>query len=161
MMQLFVFLFFFLCCFLLESFFPERQHSPARKSRLLFHSVLAVGNTIVSRLILIAPLLTLSLKCENADWTLMKFLNMPMAIEIFTTIILVDIYEYAWHRLNHRYDFLWRFHRAHHIDNELDVMTALRFHVGELILSYIAKALFIAVIGPSWLIYLLARLMIS
>jgi sterol desaturase/sphingolipid hydroxylase (fatty acid hydroxylase superfamily) len=161
MMHLFIFSGLFVFFFFLESIFPERKLSSNRKPRVLFHSILALGNTLVSRLILITPLLWLSSKCENAEWTLMTILKFPPLIETAVTIVLVDVYEYGWHRLNHSSHILWRFHRAHHIDEELDVMTALRFHVGELALSYIAKAFFIVLIGPSWLIYLIARLMIS
>ena len=45
--------------------------------------------------------------------------------------------------------FLWRFHRAHHSDMEIDVTTAARFHIGELIFSGISKGLMILFWGPS------------
>ena len=161
MSHLFVFLGCFLIFFVLETIYPERSLSPKRKLRVLFHGAVAFGNTIVSRIFLIIPLLWLSMKCEGAKWTVMAVLKPSLAFEFIMTILLVDLYEYAWHRLNHLSKFLWRFHRAHHIDEELDVTTALRFHVGELAISYLAKAFFVLIIGPSWQFYLVARLMIS
>jgi hypothetical protein len=52
-----------------------------------------------------------------------------------------------WHRLNHRIPFLWRFHRTHHSDSRLDVTTASRFHVGEIVLSSILPIRVIALLG--------------
>jgi sterol desaturase/sphingolipid hydroxylase (fatty acid hydroxylase superfamily) len=56
---------------------------------------------------------------------------------------------YYWHRLNHRIPFLWRFHNVHHIDIDLDVSTALRFHFGEITLSILFRVVQLAIIGPS------------
>ena len=61
--------------------------------------------------------------------------------------LLLDLWMYGWHRLNHRVPFLWRFHRVHHSDRQMDVTTASRFHFGEIILSCCFRAPVIALIG--------------
>lgn len=63
--------------------------------------------------------------------------------------LLLDFTFYYWHRLNHTLPFLWRFHNVHHIDVDLDVSTALRFHFGEITLSTLFRVLQLLVIGPS------------
>jgi sterol desaturase/sphingolipid hydroxylase (fatty acid hydroxylase superfamily) len=55
---------------------------------------------------------------------------------------------------NHRIHFLWRFHNVHHIDPDLDVSTAFRFHFIEVGLSAGFRALQVLVIGPSFFAYL-------
>lgn len=50
-------------------------------------------------------------------------------------LLLLDCWTYFWHRLNHRVPFLWRFHRTHHSDAQMDVTTASRFHFGEILFS--------------------------
>jgi sterol desaturase/sphingolipid hydroxylase (fatty acid hydroxylase superfamily) len=55
-------------------------------------------------------------------------------------LLLLDFLIYWWHRANHRFPFLWRFHEVHHLDRFLDVTTAVRFHFGEVILSALARA---------------------
>jgi sterol desaturase/sphingolipid hydroxylase (fatty acid hydroxylase superfamily) len=52
----------------------------------------------------------------------------------------LDAMLWLWHVANHRLPFLWRFHAAHHLDGDLDVSTALRFHPGELALSTLVRA---------------------
>ena len=62
-------------------------------------------------------------------------------------VLLLDAWTYAWHRINHRIPLLWRFHRVHHADAEMDVTTASRFHVGELVLSSLLRVPLIALTG--------------
>ena len=61
----------------------------------------------------------------------------------------MDLLFYWWHVANHRIPFLWRFHNVHHIDPDLDVSTAFRFHFGEIGMSAGFRALQIGVIGLS------------
>ncbi len=77
-------------------------------------------------------------------------------MEIVLSLIVLDALDYFWHRANHRIPFLWRFHKAHHADVEMDVTTALRFHPGELFLSAFAKASWILIWGPTaiaWFVF--------
>jgi sterol desaturase/sphingolipid hydroxylase (fatty acid hydroxylase superfamily) len=55
-------------------------------------------------------------------------------------LLLLDFLIYWWHRANHEFGFLWRFHRVHHLDATLDTTSALRFHFGEVLLSALARA---------------------
>ena len=78
---------------------------------------------------------------------LLPRLHLPPAIETAAALVLLDYSLYVWHRLNHRVPGLWRFHAVHHEDRELDVTTATRFHVYELLLSVPFRAAQIVVIG--------------
>ncbi len=62
-------------------------------------------------------------------------------------LLLLDGWIYWWHRANHRWPLLWRFHEVHHLDEFLDASSALRFHSGEVLLSAIVRALVIFVTG--------------
>jgi sterol desaturase/sphingolipid hydroxylase (fatty acid hydroxylase superfamily) len=61
----------------------------------------------------------------------------------------MDLTFYWWHVANHRIPFLWRFHNVHHIDPDLDVSTAFRFHFGEVALSAGFRAIQVSAIGLS------------
>jgi sterol desaturase/sphingolipid hydroxylase (fatty acid hydroxylase superfamily) len=54
---------------------------------------------------------------------------------------------YVWHRANHRLALLWRFHRMHHSDPEMDVTTATRFHLGEHIGATVLRLALIPLLG--------------
>ncbi|MEZ4754428.1 MAG: sterol desaturase family protein [Bdellovibrionota bacterium] len=68
-------------------------------------------------------------------------------LRIVLALVLFDLWMYLWHRMNHRVKFLWKFHRMHHSDSEMDVTTGLRFHPGEIILSFCARLIIIPLIG--------------
>ena len=54
-------------------------------------------------------------------------------------VLLLDLWIYWWHRANHEWPLLWRFHEVHHLDRFLDSTSALRFHFGEVLLSSLAR----------------------
>jgi sterol desaturase/sphingolipid hydroxylase (fatty acid hydroxylase superfamily) len=47
-------------------------------------------------------------------------------------LVLVDLWMYWWHRINHSVPLLWRFHAVHHSDRELDTTSVVRFHTDSL-----------------------------
>lgn len=61
--------------------------------------------------------------------------------------ILFDLVLYLWHRANHQFDSLWRFHKVHHSDISMNVTTAFRLHFVEVVLTTVVKALFVIVMG--------------
>jgi sterol desaturase/sphingolipid hydroxylase (fatty acid hydroxylase superfamily) len=76
-----------------------------------------------------------------------EYLGLPLWAHGAAAVLLLDGWTYLWHRLNHRIPFLWRFHRVHHYDPEMDVTTASRFHVGEILFSSLLRLPLIALLG--------------
>jgi sterol desaturase/sphingolipid hydroxylase (fatty acid hydroxylase superfamily) len=74
---------------------------------------------------------------------------MPVPMQFVLSFLLMDLTFYWWHVANHRVPFLWRFHNVHHIDPDLDVSTAFRFHFGEVALSVGFRVVQVSVIGLS------------
>lgn len=62
-------------------------------------------------------------------------------------LVLLDGLIYWWHRANHRVPLLWRFHAVHHLDRFLDTTSAVRFHMGEVLLSAMARAAVIVLLA--------------
>ena len=72
------------------------------------------------------------------------------------SFILFDLWQYLWHRLNHKIPLLWRFHAVHHADRELSASSGLRFHTGEIVLSSLARLAILPLIGmtvPQLILY--------
>ena len=63
--------------------------------------------------------------------------------------VVMDLWTYWWHRLNHRVPLLWRLHKTHHSDPAVDVTTSLRFHGGELLVSAALRLALIPMLGLS------------
>ncbi len=52
----------------------------------------------------------------------------PLWLQSIEVIFLSDLLIYWAHRLQHKYDFLWRFHKVHHSSETLDWLAAHREH---------------------------------
>ena len=95
-------------------------------------------------------------------WGLLHLLGLPPGAHALGAILLLDAWMYAWHRLNHRVGVLWRFHRVHHADAAMDVTTASRFHVGEIVLSSALRVPLIVLLGLyAWELLLYETLMFA
>ena len=84
---------------------------------------------------------------EEHHFGLLHWAPLPAWARMIGVLLLVDLWLYLWHRLNHRVPFLWRFHRVHHSDSRMDVTTASRFHFGEILLSGVLRAPLIVLLG--------------
>jgi sterol desaturase/sphingolipid hydroxylase (fatty acid hydroxylase superfamily) len=72
---------------------------------------------------------------------------LPSAVHFVAAFVLFDLWVYLWHRANHRIHFLWRFHRMHHSDPDMDVSTATRFHPGEIVMASLLRLGLVPLIG--------------
>ncbi|MGJ0515291.1 MAG: sterol desaturase family protein [Methylomicrobium sp.] len=63
------------------------------------------------------------------------------------SFLLLDLLLYAWHRICHRFHGFWLFHKVHHSDPHLNVSTAFRIHIVELVITTVLKALYILLLG--------------
>ena len=80
---------------------------------------------------------------------ILQLLQMPFFIELFAGVLFIDCFLYWWHRINHLVPFFWYFHKFHHKDEKMNSTTAVRFHTGELILSYVVKIILFPLLGVS------------
>lgn len=112
------------------------------------HNVLlGLLNAAVTGLVFVGLWWTVAHWAEAHQFGVLHWLRLPEWARLTGVFLLVDGWMYAWHRLNHRVPFLWRFHRVHHSDPVMDVTTANRFHVGEIVLSGLLRAPVLALLG--------------
>ena len=64
-------------------------------------------------------------------------------------MLLLDWSNYHWHVATHRMPLLWRLHRVHHVDADMDASTALRFHALDMLVSVPWRLVQVRVIGAS------------
>ncbi len=86
---------------------------------------------------------------------LLHLINIPIVVKYIIGFILVDCWMYWWHRFNHKIHFLWYFHQFHHKDTKLNSTSALRFHIGELLLSFIPRAILFGLLGTDPLLIII------
>jgi sterol desaturase/sphingolipid hydroxylase (fatty acid hydroxylase superfamily) len=111
----------------LEHAFPLRPRRAPFLRRAFVNLALGTAGSGVTLLVVLALRRTPSIPSP--------FAALPPLLRCSLALLALDYELYAWHRMNHRSPFLFSFHAVHHLDPDLDVTTAARFHVGELLLS--------------------------
>ena len=133
--------------FVLERVRPLRRSTHALAARLAVNLAIS-ALTFAIAAILIRPLVeTLTHWTVETPFGLVHVLGLPSLAEVAITFLLMDLGFYYWHLANHRVPLLWRFHNVHHVDPDLDVSTALRFHFGEVALSAGFRVVQVTLIG--------------
>jgi sterol desaturase/sphingolipid hydroxylase (fatty acid hydroxylase superfamily) len=123
----------------LEVAAPYRPSTVSKVRRWGINLALLAGNGVV--LTLVAAPLTLAAVgyAEGQRAGLLYLLPAGPWLRGVVAVIFLDFVLYVWHLLNHEMPTLWRFHRVHHSDLNMDVSTAGRFHLGELAVSALIK----------------------
>ncbi|MGZ8181173.1 MAG: sterol desaturase family protein [Methylobacter sp.] len=129
----------------LELNHPERR-LPLKQLRRSYQTNIGlfVFNSIVISLLSAAPLLMLA--DRYAGRGLLSYIEGP-AWKALLSFVLLDLLLYCWHRLSHSFDGLWMFHKVHHNDPYLNVSTAFRLHIVELLIITVLKSAYIALLG--------------
>lgn len=129
----------------LESTFARTDRRPRdyRQSYLANFGVLFFNDTLLSLLSVGSLWLIAS---HYAHWGLLSSLD-DVGVKALVSFVLLDLTLYLWHRANHRFDWLWRFHKVHHSDIVMNVSTAFRLHFVEVFLTALVKAVFIIAVG--------------
>lgn len=149
-----------------ESFRPFFAFTRDRSSRgihIVRNLLLGAVNSLVVTLAFVALwILTAEWAAERGFGVMNWLASEHAVIHTVGAILLLDAWTYTWHRMNHRFAFLWRFHRVHHADKQMDVSTAGRFHVGEIILSSLVRIPVIALFGVyAWELVLYETIMFA
>lgn len=134
--------------FLFEHIYPQRKEINNWKNERF-----NIGIGLLNVLLTLAPAALVVQWIELIELKQIGFFNQVKFYffpEVLLSILLLDMWMYAWHFLNHKLPFLWRFHRFHHKDEKMNTTTALRFHIVEILFSYPGKAIVIFVLGISY-----------
>jgi len=131
-----------------EVFLPRRVLVTSKATRWFGNVFLHLFNTAI--LWLMFPLfpVAMALLCAEKGWGLLNYFPIGIGPSVLLGVLAMDCVIYFQHALFHRMPPLWRIHRAHHTDTDLDVTTGIRFHPFEMILSLLVKLGAIAAIGP-------------
>lgn len=130
----------------LEAFSPGRADRKALGPRMRVN--FAFGLTTMALLSL--PLLSefaLAQLAQERGWGLFNALALPPIWAIPLSFLACDLCGYAFHRASHRVAWLWRLHRVHHSDSDMDLTTYFRSHPLEVATALAIKYVLILALG--------------
>lgn len=147
-----------------EILLPKKKRIHNRKDRWITNGLITLINTASVNIVHIAiPLIAIvaAIDVSNGKMGLFNIINFPIWIEIILTVIILDLIIWGQHFLSHKIPFVWRFHRMHHTDRDLDVTTAVRFHPFEIIFSMFIKITAIYILGASAIAVIIFEIMLN
>ena len=135
----------FVLIFTWENLLPQRIFSGLAKHN--------IKNFIIGAVNLVISFIGGVYFSKYLDWFsikhpgLLNLMNVSATIKMVLAILIADILMYWWHRLNHTIAFLWLFHSFHHLDLQMNSTTAIRFHLIELVLSFLFRMVWYPLLG--------------
>ena len=132
-----------------EALNPRKIRVLGRTERWFTNISLSVLNSLVLRLVFPVLAVESALAASENGLGLLNWLPLPFWIEFVIALLLLDLAIYAQHVLTHHWRPLWRLHKVHHADRDVDVTTAIRFHPIEIAFSMALKILLVLIIGPA------------
>jgi len=127
---------------------PRRALTVSKTVRWVNNLGIVFFNSFLLRLIFPAAAVGMAAFTSQQGWGIFNYVDIPFWLAVAASVIAMDFIIYLQHVMVHAVPVLWRLHRMHHADLDIDVTTGARFHPIEIILSMLIKFATIAVLGP-------------
>ncbi|MET4082629.1 sterol desaturase/sphingolipid hydroxylase (fatty acid hydroxylase superfamily) [Pedobacter sp. UYP30] len=114
-----------------ELFFnPESLKSKWNHTRL---NLWFIATAVMIQLPLTIILIKVMGWTARNDWGIMYHIPFTATFigKLIIGFLMLDFFEYVYHRMMHKTKYLWHFHLVHHSDMQLDVSTTVREHPAE------------------------------
>lgn len=133
-----------------EIIIPFRKQNMKRKGRwtvnfgITFLNITLLGVLPVS-------FFSAALWAAKNNLGLLNLANLPFVLVAVVSLLLRGFISFITHWLAHKVPMLWRIHRVHHLDTEMDISTTVRFHPFEFVVNLIIGVPLIITFGlSSW-----------
>lgn len=130
-----------------ELLVPLRQRKLPTSVRWTHTAGLAVLNVVLMRILFPTAAVAVAAAVDHHRTGLLHAWPVPYALAVVTALLAFDFAVYLVHLTFHTAPLLWRIHRLHHADADVDVFTALRFHPIQAALSTLVKLGVIVLLG--------------
>lgn len=130
-----------------EALWPRRDRRQPRLRRWATNGAITLLNTVALRVAV--PVLAVGAAgfAQRLDVGLLNLWDPAPWLAFVIALVVLDLVIYAQHVVFHHVPLLWRIHRVHHADRDIDASTALRFHPVEIILSMGIKIAVVMALG--------------
>ena len=127
---------------------PRRALGERRTLRWTNNLALVALDTIILRAALPVAAIGAAAYATQHGMGLLNILQAPFAWAFALSLLALDLAIWLQHLVFHAVPLLWRLHRVHHADLDVDVTTGARFHPIEIVLSMLIKGFVVLALGP-------------
>lgn len=126
---------------------PRRPWSVGRWPRWPHNLGIVVIDALAVRILIPGAAVGAALVAAGNGWGLFHVAGLRLSIASLLGFLALDLAIYAQHVAFHKVPLLWRLHRMHHADLDIDVTTGLRFHPIEIVISMLIKIAMVIALG--------------
>jgi sterol desaturase/sphingolipid hydroxylase (fatty acid hydroxylase superfamily) len=118
---------------------PRRAWVVGRGPRWSNNLGILVVDVLAVRILIPTAAVGAALFADGRGWGLFHLAGLPFPIAVVLGFVFLDLVIYGQHVVFHKVPVLWRLHRMHHADLDIDVTTGVRFHPFEILISMVIK----------------------
>ena len=126
---------------------PRRGLGVGRARRWPGNLGILLADILTVRVLVPTAAVGASLYASGNGWGLINYLQLRLSVAALIGFLALDLAIYLQHVVFHKVPVLWRLHRMHHADLDIDVTTGVRFHPLEILISLFIKMAVILVLG--------------
>ncbi len=120
--------------FVIQLLFPKQNPKPDQKHRRFTNVCMTAVNILALGVVPVSFFVT-AIWAEQNKVGLLNIFDFPVWFIVIITLLGRALISFITHFLHHKIPLLWRMHRVHHNDTEMDVFTTFRGHPFEIVLS--------------------------
>ena len=140
---------------------PRRPLTTRKGPRWLANlSMIAIATLIIRFTFPLLPV-GLAIIAREQGWGILNLISLPSWLAVTIALLALDLVIYLQHVMFHFLPILWRLHRMHHSDLDLDASSGNRFHPLEIMISIGIKLGAVLIIGPSPFAVLLFEILLN
>jgi sterol desaturase/sphingolipid hydroxylase (fatty acid hydroxylase superfamily) len=144
-----------------ETYYTWRMWLMPRWKRWARHLSLVALSQLCIKLAFPVLAVGVALFAQDKKMGVLNQLSLPYFVKMVLGLLALDFSMYWQHRMMHKYHWLWRIHRVHHMDRQLDVTTGVRFHPIEMIISTGVKIAAIGFLGINVLAVIIFEIVLN
>ena len=114
---------------------PRRRLTAGRKPRWPGNLGILIIDALAVRILIPTAAVGAALLAAGRGWGLLHMAGLRLSVAALLGFLVLDLAIYGQHVLFHKVPVLWRMHRMHHADLDIDVTTGVRFHPFEILIS--------------------------
>jgi sterol desaturase/sphingolipid hydroxylase (fatty acid hydroxylase superfamily) len=126
---------------------PRRALAVGRRPRWVNNLGVLVVDVLAVRILVPTAAAGAALFAAGRGWGLFHAAGLRLSLAALLGFLLLDLVVYGQHVVFHKVPVLWRLHRMHHADLDIDVTTGVRFHPFEILISLAVRIAVVLAFG--------------
>ena len=117
----------------IEMLLPRRQLKPIKTRRWITNILIILIDSAIVKLLFKSAAIGVAIWAASSGYGLFNMVGVPYWAAFLVSFLVLDFSIWFTHVLSHKIPILWKIHRMHHSDTDIDASTGIRFHPIEIV----------------------------